>query len=250
MYIFPIKGTYRLTQKFGQNLLNYAQFGLKAHNGLDYACVTGTPIIAPQDGYVVDTFNTAKPDAGGYGNEVRMLIATEEPNIYHDWIFGHLLTVFVTKGQFVKQGTPLGLSDNTGFSSGPHLHFGVRRLKRTGTGTGTFKNYLDEAYLIEEYNNGYFGYFDPEPLFNAPVDLLPVDLRYNQVINKPFEIWWKWRHEKYAIKRLLNAKMKYTNREFNGLVYGRWDIETILDPAQYPLWTEKTKLEFKKLFNK
>ena len=167
MFVFPIQGQYKLTQKFGQNMLGYERFGLVGHNGYDYACVRGTPIIAPDDGTVVWANKDARPDAGGYGNEVRLLTKIEGSISFFDHVFAHLLTTFVEAGQEVKRGQVLGLSDSTGFSTGDHLHWGVREVKRIDKIEGVIFTtaYLGKTYLIPDYNNGYFGYFDQQKFF-------------------------------------------------------------------------------------
>ena len=55
---------------------------------------------------------------GGYGKAV--IVA--HPGGWKS-LYGHLSKIFVKRGQYVKQGQYVGRSGNTGYSSGPHLHF-------------------------------------------------------------------------------------------------------------------------------
>lgn len=67
----------------------------------------------------------------------------------HRWgksLYAHLSEVKVKVGDKVKRGKVIGLSGSTGFSTGPHLHFGIK---------------LKDA----DINNGYLGYSDPNPYF-------------------------------------------------------------------------------------
>src|SRR3990167_5592615 len=101
MWLFPIQGSYRRTQKYAQNLLGYEKFGLKGHDGVDYAATRGTPVVAPVAGVIVNAYGVAKPDSGGYGNQVRILNRTNIQDIYYDVVLAHFLSVFVKEGQNV-----------------------------------------------------------------------------------------------------------------------------------------------------
>jgi murein DD-endopeptidase MepM/ murein hydrolase activator NlpD len=86
------------------------------HEGTDFAVPAGTPVYAPADGVVV----VAEP-LSVRGNAVV---------IDHGWgVFTglyHLSEIKVTPGQVVKQGDLVGLSGNTGLSTGAHLHWDIR----------------------------------------------------------------------------------------------------------------------------
>lgn len=134
-----------VTQFFGENLNPlYAQLGLKGHNGLDFACPNRTPVLSAHDGFVLQVFDETNTSVTkGYG----VYISTEE-----GWftVYWHMLSVAVKQGETVKAGQPLGYSDNTGQSTGPHLHFGL--------------------YPFPRENNGYGGAIDPLPYLQ--LDLL------------------------------------------------------------------------------
>jgi murein DD-endopeptidase MepM/ murein hydrolase activator NlpD/muramidase (phage lysozyme) len=89
----------------------------RMHNGVDIANNTGTPILASGDGKVIYT-----GPAGGYGNIVDIQHANGLTTRY-----AHLSKIIARTGQDVKQGIVIGLMGSTGFSTGPHLHFEVRR---------------------------------------------------------------------------------------------------------------------------
>lgn len=105
-YIRPITGGIR-TQ------------GLHGYNGIDIGARTGTPIYAAAAGQVIiaksSGYNT------GYGKYVVISHYNGTQTVY-----GHLSEVLVSSGQLVGQGEFIGLSGNTGKSTGPHLHFEVR----------------------------------------------------------------------------------------------------------------------------
>jgi len=126
------KGKGRLTQRFGANPQAYARFGLKGHNGIDYGIPTGTELYSCINGKVTEIAN----DVRGYGKYVKV------ENGKCGVIYAHLNTWKVKVGQQVVAGQLLGLSNNTGNSTGPHLHFGVFPKPRNR-------------------KNGFVGYIDP-----------------------------------------------------------------------------------------
>lgn len=87
------------------------------HRGVDLAIPTGTPLLATRDG-VARTFWDSK----GGGNVVRL----DHGNGYFSQYL-HLSQFSVRTGQNVRAGQVVGLSGNTGRSTGPHLHFEIRR---------------------------------------------------------------------------------------------------------------------------
>ena len=89
----------------------------RMHNGVDYGAPTGTPIWASKTGTVI--FAGWK---GGYGNTVVIHHAGGVSTLY-----AHMSKLTVEDGSYVTQGEVIGLVGSTGWSTGPHLHFEVRR---------------------------------------------------------------------------------------------------------------------------
>lgn len=90
------------------------------HDGVDFGTPIGTPLKAPRAGVVhtagvVDTFNPKSPNLG-------VLVKMDEGNYFTMF---HMSQVHVKVGQRVHKGQVVGLSGNTGMSTGPHVHFGV-----------------------------------------------------------------------------------------------------------------------------
>ena len=86
------------------------------HHGLDLAVPVGTPIRSTQAGHVVH----AGWNDQGYGNLVIL-----ENGPYRTY-YAHLDQVSVQVGDTIGSGAVVGLSGNTGNSTGPHLHYEVR----------------------------------------------------------------------------------------------------------------------------
>jgi murein DD-endopeptidase MepM/ murein hydrolase activator NlpD len=91
---------------------------IRAHQGVDYAAPSGTPVRAPGDGKVV--FRGRK---GGYGNA---LILQHPGGI--TTLYGHLsgFTRGAREGQRVTQGQVIGYVGSTGLATAPHLHYEYR----------------------------------------------------------------------------------------------------------------------------
>ncbi len=109
-----------ITQHFGANPLNYAQFGLPGHDGIDIKAPIGSKVFCVAPGEVFRINNN--PSGHNYGIHVR--VAHQDG---YKTVYAHLQKVFVRTGQIVEAGTVLGLADNTGNSFGSHLHITLKK---------------------------------------------------------------------------------------------------------------------------
>ena len=91
------------------------------HEGIDFRAATGTRVYASKAGRV-----TFAGRNGGYGKVVGIEHEDDFTTLY-----GHLSQIRVKKGQTVSKGQVIGLSGNTGVSTGPHLHFEIRYKGRS-----------------------------------------------------------------------------------------------------------------------
>lgn len=90
------------------------------HTGVDFAVPVGTPIFAAKAGKVLEAGNGVSW-GGSYGIAI---IIDHGDGIRA--IYAHLSKLEVKKGDTVTEGQQIGLSGNSGNSTGPHLHFEVR----------------------------------------------------------------------------------------------------------------------------
>ena len=111
----------RVTQQFGNTAFAASgAYNGKGHNGIDLAAPIGTPLHAALAGVVTATGNT---DVGGcysFGKWVFIKHANGLSTMY-----AHLSVIEVSPGQSVSTGQLIGYSGETGYATGPHLHFGV-----------------------------------------------------------------------------------------------------------------------------
>lgn len=101
---WPVRGT--ITQPWSPR-----------HRGLDIATDEGTSVVAADTGRV----RWAGWDTTGYG----WLIILDHGNGYRTY-YAHLRSIWVSKGERVIRGEPIGIVGSTGHSTGPHLHFEIR----------------------------------------------------------------------------------------------------------------------------
>lgn len=112
----PLDEKLRISSRFGVRSDPFTG-KTRMHNGIDIPMPEGTPIMPAADGRVVFS-----GDKGGYGKTVV---------IYHEngflSIYAHNSSNLVKEGDLVDKNTKIALSGSTGRSTGPHLHFEVRR---------------------------------------------------------------------------------------------------------------------------
>ena len=126
-YAYPLRGgSLRVEQGFGGT---WSHGDEQNHYAVDFSAAIGTPVLAARDGTVMQVendFDRAGLNLERYGGRANYV------RIVHDdgsmALYAHLREggVLVRVGQRVAKGQEIGLSGNTGFTSGPHLHFAVQ----------------------------------------------------------------------------------------------------------------------------
>ncbi len=117
--IFPLE-TYEpanITSTFGEKIRTPKTKHLMVHSGIDIRATTGTPVLATADGMVIQ----AKSEKN-WGN----LIVLKHADGYQTW-YAHLNGFEIAEKQEVKTGDVIGYVGSTGRSTGPHLHYEVRK---------------------------------------------------------------------------------------------------------------------------
>lgn len=111
----------RISQFFGYTDFHSDYSTQKKHNGIDIAVPTGTVVSSVMSGRVSDTGDATKICQGKqYGK----WITVEHENGLTS-MYAHLSKISIKKGQKISRGQKIGLSGNTGYSFGSHLHFTV-----------------------------------------------------------------------------------------------------------------------------
>lgn len=116
VFCFPAPSYTRISEEYGERIhpiLGVPQF----HNGIDIAAPNGSPILAAYDGEVV-----AAAYSGSMGNYVMI---DHGDSLYT--VYMHASALYVSKGDLVAKGEQIAAVGSTGRSTGPHLHFSVRK---------------------------------------------------------------------------------------------------------------------------
>lgn len=116
-FIWPLRGP--VTSRFGfrrHPLFRRHHF----HTGVDIAAPRGTPVPAAHAGKVLF--------AGWYGGYGKLVIIDHGDGV--STLYGHLSRISVAPGQAVVRRQVIGLVGSTGYSTGPHLHYEIRRNGR------------------------------------------------------------------------------------------------------------------------
>jgi len=139
----------------------YKNLGLANHGGCDWGATTGQIIWydCELDGYVL---NTEIDSAGGLG--VNIITENEEGVFKHR--YWHLKGFLVKAGDKVSMGDAIGYADNTGLSTGTHLHRDMKEMIKSPSGVLSIKN----------RDNGTFGTIRYETEKEFVLDVLPKEV--------------------------------------------------------------------------
>lgn len=155
----------RITSRFGE----VDSIHKTPHTGVDLAFPEDTPLRSITNGIVEKVVNYGDKNIGQ-----GILIKQEDGKTI---IFGHLNQINVEEGEIIHKGDVIGLTGNTGYSTGAHLHLG---LKENNT-------YVDPGDLVKEVAN-YAGNLSWWEKFKLN----------GQVGNVEFPNLWEWAGEKVA----------------------------------------------------
>ena len=115
--LHPLKGDTPVTSNYGIKMHPILK-KKKLHKGIDFKTPIGTPVYATASGQIKDS----KDLHANYGNTI--IIKHDET---YTTLYAHLSKLNVKPGQKVQKGDLIGYSGNSGASTGPHLHYEVRK---------------------------------------------------------------------------------------------------------------------------
>lgn len=165
-----------ITQPFGVNGEWYQKRGIniKGHNGIDFLTAHGQPVYASHDGFAYYEWD-GKQGEGVVIRSKEMFELNDGTVSFIKTVYWHFVDAIKeskftspikvfdinSKGQEVEAGDLIGYADNTGLSTGDHLHWGLKPVS-IGEKMGSIYNPLQ--------NNGYLGAIDPMPYLVMPVE--------------------------------------------------------------------------------
>lgn len=146
----PLPPEFQINQGYLYGVADVYTYG---HNGTDWPTgTTGKSVYAVADGIVEFSGAQIDPATGKYTGYGEYIIVKHESGAYYS-LYAHLSTRSVAKDASVKVGQQIGLSGNTGTSTGPHLHFEIRKTN----------SYYDvrnpECWLARSTSGGYGGVY-------------------------------------------------------------------------------------------
>jgi len=124
----PFTGSRVMTQRYGATAFARTAYKSGFHNGNDYGMPVGTPLLAAASGRVYAAGDNGRLQYGKY------IVVKHDDNFFT--LYAHLSRQSVSAGTQVNQGDIIGYSGNTGYSTGPHLHFGVYQTMQLQTFSG------------------------------------------------------------------------------------------------------------------
>ena len=138
----------------------YPLMGMKGHTGMDLWAGHGTACyyIGPEG--IVEEIETETARGLGVGIITKDKYEFEGGEYNAKTRFWHFMSFEVKLGDTVKTGDLIGYCDNTGFSSGDHLHLELKPVEYSPKG-----NYPKYTNIFQ--GNGYYGSVDPEPYFTG-----------------------------------------------------------------------------------
>jgi len=135
-FVMPLRHI-RITSKFSYSRWHPILKRYRPHHGTDFGARRGTPLLAVNAGTI-----SFSGRMGGYGKVVKIKHSEGYESLY-----AHQSRIRVKKGQKVKKGQIIGYVGSTGRSTGPHLHFG---LKKKGKWIDPMKVLKKKSILLSE----------------------------------------------------------------------------------------------------
>lgn len=135
---YPVPSQTKITTAYGSA-------GYVGHTGVDFACASGSKVVAAESGTVIISTDLKNSD-GSYRSYGRYIVIAHDKKDsagnYVYTLYAHNSSRVVSEGQYVKKGQLIAYSGSTGNSSGPHCHFEVR------TPSAAYNDCVNPAYYL------------------------------------------------------------------------------------------------------
>ncbi len=155
----PVEGV-SANSRFGLRRLS-SEARARMHEGLDFAAPSGTPVLSAAEGSVLRTGTSSS-----YGRFVEVRHDNGVTSFY-----AHLSAIMVSEGDRVGAGERVGSVGSTGRSTGPHLHFEIRRdgeQINPESFLGQSFAAMDIAPGATDEGHAHEGFFDSAPVAYVP----------------------------------------------------------------------------------
>ncbi|MEO7794411.1 MAG: M23 family metallopeptidase [Thermoanaerobaculia bacterium] len=135
-----------LTSAFGTRRSPYTR-AMEFHSGIDLAAPAGTRVFAPAAGVVVWT-GAVEADRRNDWWRLGQTVVIANGDTFRT-LFGHCQEIFVRPGMHIAAGDPIATVGDTGWTTGPHLHYEIRRRTASGWTAVDPRDYLLDRPLEE-----------------------------------------------------------------------------------------------------
>jgi len=135
----------------------YAASGMKGHSGIDMFGPHDMPIYYSGPEGIVEEIQSESARGLGLGIITKDMFEFEGGWYQAKTRYWHLKDFNVEYDQVIKTGDLIGWADNTGYSSGDHLHFELKPVVKNSKG----------SYYNAFQENGFYGAVDPSPCFDG-----------------------------------------------------------------------------------
>lgn len=239
-------GDYPVSQYYDENPQNYPMFADPGHEGVDFKTPNGTPIIAPFDGIILRDAFSGK-DYGNY------LVLWDPIQLCAVW-FCHLRDTPVAPGDAVVRGQIIAYSNNTGNSTGPHLHVnfvetspnGIR--SNLGNGKQGFLDILDKNLVKWDLS----GNLPPDDMPKYFTDLLhekSLDINNESLMRAIIDGGLKFPQLENDLKNAREELEKTTSELMNAVSANKQQASMIGSLIDQVSMLEKEVIELKKQLN-
>jgi len=127
----PVSKHWPITSPYGMRVDPITKQDVAMHYGIDFGVPEGTPVVAAVSGMVYKAgWQDEENHEKGFGLRVWQIVTID--GVKYSVFYAHLSKLEIAEGTLVIAGTRIGLSGNTGKSSGPHLHFECRKSEGKG----------------------------------------------------------------------------------------------------------------------
>jgi len=183
-FIMPLRKV-RVTSSFSYKRWHPILRRYRPHHGTDFGARRGTPLLAVNSGKIIFSGRM-----GGYGKVVK---------IKHDGgyisLYAHQSRTRAKKGQYVKKGQVIGYVGSTGRSTGPHLHFGLRKNGRWVNPMKVLRKKSIKTSILKKFTR----YEDVQKTKYKAVDMVEIKKDRAKLMqyvdeNSTTHIWYKEAH--------------------------------------------------------
>ena len=229
--IYPINPLF-ITQQFGVNPQNYSQFGLAGHNGWDIRTKYADTFDGIRDilaSYKSKFFTKGNEGTGGYGIYFEVLVQLRS---LWKLTYAHCKSINIFLE--VEKSAVMAKSDNTGNSTGAHLHWTVKKVRWNANTLETLN-----------YNNGFKGALNPQQFVDELKEVSVVPITSSTKIPKDLLTSDNFKPDNDMEVQAIRSTLNDQKRDFDAAKRRIIELEALVGQPGAPVFNRpKAKLFF------